>query len=145
MKKLTAVLIMFMAFSAFAGNHDTLVGNWGFNIEKFKESKEYKEAAKDPQAGQMMQMFLPMLAKMSFTFTKTEAIANTPGMDGKNKEQKATYTVIADTGNTLEINSKDAKGKEQVMILTFIDAKNIKMEPKIKQPGPMGAMYLKRK
>ena len=134
-----------MAFSAFAGNHDSLVGSWAFNIEKFKESKEYKEAIKDPQGGQMMQMFLPMLSKMSFTFSKEEIIANTPGMDGKNKEQKATYTVVSDTGNTLEVSSKDPKGKEQVMVITFIDAKNIKMEPKVKQPGPMGAMYLIRK
>lgn len=145
MRKLSAVLIMFMAFSAFAGNHDTLVGDWAFNVEKFKDSKEYKEALKDPQAGQMMQMFLPMLSKMSFSFTKDAAIANTPGMDGKNKEQKATYTVVADSGNTLEVKTKSEKGKEEIMVITFIDAKNIKMEPKVKQPGPMGAMYLKKK
>jgi hypothetical protein len=139
------VLLIFMAFSALAGNHDSLVGDWAFNIEKFKESAEYKEVIKDPQAGQMMQLFLPMMAKMSFTFTKTEATANVPDMEGKTKAQKATYSVISDSGNTLEINSKDAKGKEQVMILTFIDAENLKMEPKIKQPNPMGVMYLKKK
>ncbi|MCM8529109.1 MAG: hypothetical protein NE327_21485 [Lentisphaeraceae bacterium] len=145
MKKLTAALIMFMAFSTFAGNHDSLVGEWSFNIKKFKESPEFKEAAKDPQGGQMMEMVLAMFAKMSFTFTKTDAIATVPGMDGKTKKEKGTYTVLADTGNTLEIKAKGPDGKEQEMVITFIDAKNIKMEPKEKQPGPVGAMYLIKK
>ncbi|MCM8538872.1 MAG: hypothetical protein NE328_01210 [Lentisphaeraceae bacterium] len=145
MRKLTAALIMFMAFSTFAGNHDSLVGDWNFNVKKFKESPEYKEAAKDPQGGPMMEMVLTMFAKMSFTFTKTDAIATVPGMDGKTKKEKGTYTVLADSGDTLEINAKGADGKEQIMIITFIDAKNIKMEPKTKQPGPVGAMYLIKK
>ena len=145
MKKLSIALFMFMAFSAFAGNHENLVGDWSFNVEKFKASDEYKEALKDPQAGQMMPFILNMFSKMKFTFTKTEAVANIPSPDGNNKVEKATYTVVADTGNTLEVKTKGAEDKEETMVITFIDAKNIKMEPKGKQSGPMGSIYLIKK
>jgi len=135
-----------MSVSAFAGNHDKLLGDWSFNVEKFKESKEYKEAVKDPQAGQMMQFMLGMMSKMSFTFTKTEAIAKMPSPDGKKKEDKAAYTVVADKGNTLEIKTQSKKGgKEEVMVITFIDDKNIKMGPKGETADPIKAFYLKKK
>ncbi len=145
MRKLSlALLVLFMSVSAFAGNKDKLIGDWAFDVEKFKASEEYKEALKDPQAGQMMQMVLGMMSKLSFTFTKTEAIAHMPGMDGKAKEDKASYTVVEDKGNTLEIKT-DGKGKDQNMIITFLDAKSIKMGPKVPEKGPMQIIYLKKK
>ena len=147
MRKLSlALFVLFMSVSAYAGNHDKLIGDWAFDVEKFKASKEYQEALKDPQAGQMMQMMLGMMSKLSFTFTKTEAIAHMPGPDGKTKDDKAAYTVVADKGNTLEIKTA-GKGeeKEQGMVITFIDAKTIKMGPKVPQKGPMQMIYLKKK
>lgn len=145
MRKAAAILIFFMAVSSlYAGNHDKLVGEWKFNVEKFKESDEYKEAVKDPQKGQMMQFMIGMMGKLSFKFTKTEAIAIKPGQQGPS-EDKAEYTVVSDSGDKLEIKTKNPAGNEEVIILTFIDDKNIKMEPKAKQPGPMSAMYLIKK
>ena len=147
MRKLSlALFILFMSVSAFAGNHDKLLGDWSFDIEKFKESKEYKEAVKDPQAGQMMQFMLGMMGKMNFTFTKTEAIAKMPKPDGTQKEDKSSYTVLADSGNTLEIKTEEKNGgKGEVMVITFINDKSIKMGPKGETPDPIKAFYLKKK
>lgn len=146
MRKLSLVLfVMFLSVSAFAGNHEKLIGSWAFDAEKFKASEEYKEAIKDPQAGQMMQMVLGMMSKLSFTFTKTDATAHMPGMDGKVKDDKAAYTVVEDKGNTLEIKTEGKEGEAQNMIITFIDAKTIKMGPKVPEKGPMQIIYLKKK
>ena len=147
MRKLSlALFILFMSVSAFAGNHDKLLGDWSFNVEKFKETKEYKEAVKDPKAGQMMQFMLGMMSKMNFTFTKTEAIAKMPKPDGTQQEDKAKYTIVADSGNTLEIKTEaDKGGKAEIMVITFLDAKNIKMSPKGENNDPIKAFYLKKK
>ena len=146
MRKVAVTLFFFMAVSLYGGNHDKLIGDWKFNVEKFKESKEYKDAIKDPQGGQMMQFMLGMFAKMSFTFTKTHTIANIPGPNGPQQE-KTEYVVVSDSGDKLELKAKSPQGKEEVMVLTFIDDKNIRMEPKEKPkgPGPAQVLFLMKK
>ncbi len=141
MKKMLLALVLFLAISSYAGNHDKFIGTWKFNIEKFKETKEFKEAVKDPQGAMMMQMMIGMLEKITFISTKTELTAKSPEEAGN---QSSTYTIVTDEGNKLEIKIKSTEpdSPEEVIVITFIDDNNIQMDEKVKQPGGMPSMFL---
>ena len=139
MKKQIVVLMLMISTCLFAGNHEKLPGTWKANLAKLKESPEFKKASKDPNQQFMVNMMLAMVGKMKMVFTKTKLDLSAPGPDGKTKTESGTYKVISDKDKTIEINAISDKGEKEILVIKFVDDKNIVMGPK-NEKGLMGSI-----
>ena len=136
MKKLITLMLI-LSTCMFAGNHEKLIGTWKADIEALKKNPEFEKANKDPNQKMMVNMMLNMFGKMKMTFTKDKLEMQIPSPDGNTKTEKGTYKILVDKNKTIELNAVSEKGDKEIMLITFVDDKNILMGPK-NEKGMMG-------
>lgn len=101
-------VLMTLAVTASAGElHDKMIGTWKIDLDKLEAVMiaDAKEKGQDvAQVKQMLPMMKGMFGQMRITLTDDEMIMKMVNpMSGEAEEKNATYTVVAEEGETVTI------------------------------------------